>query len=281
MTRRNIALTAAALLVVGFGAWAVAAGLSSSHKPSSSTAPTGPVKPYGDAVGLTRALHPGDCVNAVWTKGKFVGLPVLGLAVKCTANLHDGQVLNTDAASSLGDAQKSSDSRCRQLLADTVNAMADARSYALPPSEQGWDVGVHSSACLIFNKTTALAGNVGPFRKFGEQDDVALSAIGDCYKNTSSNSYLSKCDTPHDGQAAGFIKAPEGMTYQTANANSDSLCRTKYGPRYANYALVGNISTADDWKLGFRYIQCDVGATDRNLTSSVVTQSPSTQPTSG
>ncbi|MFC9636886.1 serine/threonine-protein kinase [Streptomyces mirabilis] len=37
-TRRNIALAAAALLVVGFGAWAVAAGLRSSHKPPSSLA---------------------------------------------------------------------------------------------------------------------------------------------------------------------------------------------------------------------------------------------------
>ncbi|MFC9636638.1 septum formation family protein [Streptomyces mirabilis] len=235
------------------------------------------MKPYGDAVGLTRALHPGDCVNAVWTKGKFVGLPGLGIAVNCTTDQHDGQVLNTDAASSLGDTQKSSDSRCRQLLASTVNAMADARSYALPPSKQGWDAGVHSSACLLFNKTTALASNVGPFRKFGEQDPVELSAIGDCYKNTSSNSYLAKCDAPHDGQAAGFIKAPEGMTYQTANANSDSLCRTKYGSKYANYGLVGNTPVADDWKLGFRYVQCDVGAAD----TSVVTQAPSTQPTSG
>ncbi|MFI5690159.1 septum formation family protein [Streptomyces sp. NPDC051636] len=286
MTRRNIALAAAAMLVVGLGAWALVAALSDSQKPSSSTTPTGPVMPYGDAVGLPQELLPGDCVNAAWVKEKFVGPPPnLGLT-ECTDSPHDGQVLDTYPASSLGDAQKNGNSHCKTLLANTVNAMADAQPYALPPSKPGWDSGVHNTACLIFDKTTKLSGNVGRFRKIGEQSYFDNSLIGDCWSSNKSNTaaYIAKCDTPHDEQIVGYIKAPVGMTYRTANNNADTLCQNRYGSTYVNETngVRGLMGTETDyWKNGFRYIECEVYRTDgKKLTSSIVTQPPSTQPTS-
>lgn len=240
--------------------------------------------PYGEAVGLTKELHSGDCVNAVWTTQKFKELPNLGLT-NCTGDVgHDGQVLDTDLASSLDDAQKNGDGRCTMLLAGTVNAMADARSYALPPSKQGWDNGVHNTACLIFNKTVQLLGDAGQFRKFGGFDDMSVTTIGDCWTNKQSGAILARCGSPHDGQTVGFINPPNAMTYQRASTSEDTLCQNKYGPSYmhGNFTVGGNITAEDGWKAGFRYVECDVVSVDgKKLTSSVVTSPPSTQPTSG
>ncbi|MEU3520535.1 protein kinase [Streptomyces sp. NPDC006654] len=281
-TRRIITLTAAGTLIVGIGVWAAVRGFNEPHKPSPQASP-GSVMPYGETVGLTKELHSGDCVNAVWATQKFKGLPNLGIT-NCTGDYaHDGQVLNTAPASTLNDAQKNGDSQCKMLLADIVNAMADARSYALPPSQQGWDNGLHNTACLIFNKAVQLGGNAGKFRKFGEYDGIDVSAIGDCWTSKQSGTVLAQCSTPHDGQTAGFVKTPDAMTYKTATTNLSTLCQNKYGTYVrGNYGVAGNITDKDSWKAGFRYVQCDlVDVNGKSLTSSVITAPPSTQPSPG
>ncbi|MFF9090786.1 serine/threonine-protein kinase [Streptomyces sp. NPDC014991] len=277
--RRIIPLTAAGLLLTGGGTWAVVTGLNGPHRPSPRTTPSGRVMPYGEAVGLNDELNLGVCVNASWTSEKFNGLPYLGIT-NCTGP-HDGQVLNYDPSSSLDDAQKGGDSRCKMLLAETVGAMADARSYAIPPSKQGWYHGVQNTVCLIFNKTVPLADNVSQFRKFGQPDDISITTIGDCWRNINSNAILTQCGTTHDGQTVGFVRAPNGMTYKSATTKEDILCQNKYGSTYAhgNYSINGSTPAEEDWKAGFRYIQCDVVSTDgKPLTFSVVTSPPSTQP---
>ncbi|MFF3634082.1 protein kinase [Streptomyces sp. NPDC002250] len=286
-TRKGrIIVTAAAALAAGVLTWAVIQGSGSPHKPnpspSQTLSPSSSAEPYGDDVGLTKELHSGDCVDAVWATQNFKGSPNLGIA-NCT-DAHDGQVLNTDPASSLGDAQRNGSSRCKMLLTDIVNAMADARSYPLPPGKKGWDSGIHNTACLIFNKTVQLAENAGQFRKIGDYADISVSTIGDCWTNQQSGAILVRCSSPHDGQTAGFVKAPDAMTYQTASKNLTTLCQNKYGSTYVhgNYGIEGNITDEDGWKAGFRYVQCDVVNVDgKKLTSSVVTSPPSTQPRSG
>ncbi|MEU4035649.1 serine/threonine-protein kinase [Streptomyces collinus] len=282
-SRRNMALIGAALLAVGMGAWAVVAGLDGSHKPSASpmNTPTGAVMPYGEAVGLTRELERGDCVNAVWANKKFVGLPNVG-RTDCINSTHSGQVVDTDSASSLGDAQKNGESRCKDLLADTVNAMGDARAYALTPSKEGWDSGVHRTACLIFDKTTDISGNVGQFRKIGEQIGLENSQTGDCYNyketKTETISYLADCGTPHDAQLVGWVPAPTGMTFQSISAGAapSTLCENRYGSKYgtASRELLGYYANDETlWKNGFRNVECDVHATGgQKLTSSVIAQ---------
>lgn len=277
--RRIIALTTAGLLLAAGGIWAAVTGIHGQHNPSASPTPTGPALPYGNTVGLTEELNLGDCVNASWATEKFKEPPYLGIT-NCTGP-HDGQVLNYDTASSQDDAQKSGDSRCKMLLKYTVDAMADARSYALPPSKQGWDHGVQKTACLIFNKSAPLSDNAGQFRKFGQSADISITAIGDCWSNEDANVVLTQCDNTHDGQTAGFIKAPNGMTYKTATTKAGILCQNKYGSTYVygNYNINGYAPAESQWKAGFRYVQCDVVTADgKPLTSSVVTSPPSTQP---
>jgi hypothetical protein len=275
-------LVAAGLLLVGIAVWVAVAGPGGSRKPS--TVPrktsTGPVMPYGATVGLTRALQPGDCVRAVWATKRFQGLPVLG-PVECrsasTEDL-DGQVIKTYPANSLDDAHKDGGSRCKTLAAATVDAMPDAQSYALPPSEQAWASGIHNVACLIFDKTVALSGSVGAFRKPDTKVYLTNSSIGDCYNNQTTNdtitSHLTKCNTPHDEQVVGFVKAPDGMTYKAAFDAAIRLCENKYNPTYENatttvYGLIGD---EDGWKNGFHYLQCTVRRHDgKKLTSDLVT----------
>jgi Serine/threonine protein kinase len=281
-SRRNIALTAAALLVVALGTWAVVTSLGGSHKPSAgpTNTPTASAMPYGKAVGLARELHAGDCVNAVWANRRFVGLPNLGPS-DCTKSIHSGQVVDTDSASSLDYAKKYGESRCKQLLGNTVNAMGEARSYALTPSKEGWDSGVHKTACLIFNKATDISRNVGPFRRIGEQIDIVTAETGDCYnyKTTKAEllSYLADCSTPHDAQLLGWIDTPAGMTYKSisADATPTVLCQNRFGAEYttSNHELIG-YATGDEsaWKDGFSKVACDVHVTSGpKLTSSIIT----------
>jgi Serine/threonine protein kinase len=282
-TRRIIAGTAA-VLVVGIGTWVAVASLGGPDKlsvipsptPSLRATRTSPVMPYGDAVGLTKELHPGDCVSAAWTAERFKGLPNLG-TLNCTTGLVDGQVINTAPASSLDDAQKNGDDRCKQLLADTVNAMADARSYALPPSKQGWENGVRSTACLIFNKSATLGGyNVGPFREIGEQTFVENDAVGDCYnvKETVENftQYFAQCGDPHDVQVVGFAKASSGRSY-AAERSSPSICAPKYASAYSSssHDVRDILPDENSWKQGFHYVECIVYRPDgKKLTSDLV-----------
>lgn len=276
-SRRIIALTAAAVLLAGIAVWVTVAGLSGPNQPS-----TGPVKPYGETVGLTRDLHPGDCVSAVWSAGRFKGLPNLG-TVSCAEGSErpDGQVIRTAPAISLADAQMNGDSLCTALLAATVNGMADARSYALLPSEGGWDSGMHDVACLIFNKTVAISRNVGTFRSWGEQVYPINASVGDCYIAKKEKNIgvitLAKCDTPHDEQALGFVKAPIGMTYPPSEKEKP-LCTDKYGSTYVKgpMILAGYYSGWADWNNGFRYVLCTVTRTDgKKLTSNLVTHTGS------
>ncbi|MEU8437088.1 serine/threonine-protein kinase [Streptomyces sp. NPDC029216] len=273
-TRRNAVLAGSVLLAAGAGVWALVTALGGSGEPAPGPASTGPVMPYGEAVGLTRALRPGDCVNAVWTKAKFTTSPPgLGLT-ECSDSPHSGQVLATFASSSFDDARKNGAIRCETLLAGTVNAMADARAYALPPGRQGWEGGVHDTACLIFNKTVDLSSNAGRFRKAGEGSYLDNSTVGDCWNNVNDSAVLVRCETPHDGQVVGYVTPPAGMAYQAAKANAEALCTDKYGSAYANATngIAGSIAPeAEGWADGFRFIECEVGRSDgKKLTSSIV-----------
>ncbi|CAM5575829.1 hypothetical protein STANM309S_01946 [Streptomyces tanashiensis] len=99
-----IALVVAAVLVVAGGTWCwlLVGGdkgytptLEKSSSPSVTPSPTGPVHPYGEAVGLTEPLETGDCVKAVWSGTPFKSVPNLGV-VDCVEDWPDGQVVAVD-----------------------------------------------------------------------------------------------------------------------------------------------------------------------------------------
>lgn len=277
-SRRVIGLAVAAVVLAGVGVWVAVAGFSGSHKPSDSprTATTGPVQPYGDSVGLSQELHAGECVDATWTGERFKNSPRLTI-VDCTKN-PDSQVMRTDEPNSPEDARKSGQNRCESDLKETVSTMANARPYALAPTQQGWESGVHTSACLIFDKTVSIGGNVGTFRKLGEAIYISNASVGDCYNNKTTKGQiaqtLAKCDSPHDEQTVGFVETPESTSYQWAVDNGVSICSDKYDSTYKTPTndLMGYVADKSEWQKGFRYLQCTVKRNDgKKLTSYVVT----------
>ncbi len=243
-------------MLIGAGVWAGAALLDSKD----TTAPkTDQVPPYGDQVGLTSELKPGHCVSASWPAERFKDPPELKI-VDCET-YPDGQVLDLNETTSLDDARTNGQGVCRGLLRDTTSKMVDVQSYALVPSEAGWDNGVRNTACLLFGKTVSLYGPVGDYRKQGEQIFVENSAIGDCYnlRKIEENNYahlLVDCNKPHELQGLGYVKAPQDLKFGAWDTNHD-LCVKQYGTyQSSTRALYAWVHAEDTWNHGFRYVMC-------------------------
>jgi hypothetical protein len=254
-SRRSWAVIAAVLLLVGAGVWAGAVLLD--KDPQAPKADR--VQPYGGEVGLTRELKPGNCVSASWPTERFKDPPELKI-VDCKT-YPDGQVLDLNATTSLDDARTNGQGVCRGLLRDTTSKMIDVQSYALVPSEAGWDNGVRNTACLIFGKTVSLYGPVGDYRKQGEQIFVENSAIGDCYnsRKIEENNYahlLVDCNKPHEFQGLGYVKAPQRLKFDSWDALYD-LCVKQYGSYKSSTRDLFSWNHAEDtWNQGFRYAMC-------------------------
>ncbi|MFD3927624.1 protein kinase [Streptomyces sp. NPDC058614] len=263
---RIIAILAAIVLIAGGGVWAGTSLLNSSEETSSDStpSPTGPVKTYGETVELTRELQVGECVSAVWGPEKFNGAPDSLGVVACTpqSDAVDGQVLELDAATSLDDAKENGTSRCEGLLRETVGGMGDARSYALVPSEQGWDSNVHNTACLVFNKTAPLHGPVGTYRTTGGDYLLTTGAVGDCIdtkdQGDTVTGFLADCSADHNEEVVGFVKAPAGIKYGDWD-EAQKLCSNKFGSVQAK----GPAEELNSWMdTEFRYVMCTLYRTD-------------------
>ncbi|MFD9223446.1 protein kinase [Streptomyces sp. NPDC060064] len=247
-------IAAVLVLIVG-GIWAGAALLNDSNN---KTAETGQALPYGNEVGLTSELKPGDCVHASWPAGRFKDLPKLKV-VDCKSN-PDGQVLDMNASTSLDDARTNGQGVCTGLLRDTTSKMADVQSFALVAGEAGWENGVRKTACLLFGKTVSLYGPVGDHRKYGEQIFVENSSIGDCYntRKLEEHNYahiLMDCKEPHELQGLGYVKAPQGQ-FGSWDANYD-LCVKRYGSyKSSTRDLYAWVHAKQTWNQGFRFVMC-------------------------
>ncbi|MFE7834744.1 protein kinase [Streptomyces sp. NPDC057474] len=252
---RVLRAIAAALLLIGGGIWAGVTLLASPD----TKAPKTDVPPYGDQVALTRELKPGNCVSASWPEERFKDPPELKI-VDCKT-YPDGQVLDVNATTSLDDARANGQGICRGLLRDTTNSMVNVQSYALVPSEAGWDNGVRNTACLLFGKTVGLYGPVGDYRKYGEQIFVENSSIGDCYnlKKLEENNYahlLVDCKQPHELQGLGYVKAPESMRFESWDSMYD-LCVKRYGSyKSPTRDLYAWNHAENTWNQGFRFVMC-------------------------
>ncbi|MFH0518320.1 protein kinase [Streptomyces sp. M41] len=277
-----IALVAVVVLLVGGGVWAGSSLVGGADKQPvadavSPTGPTAPVRPYGDQVELTKELKSGDCVSTVWGQGKLKGRPNSVGVVDCreARDSVDGQVIGTDVATSLDDARENGADRCESLSDKTVKNMPDAQPYALVPSEQGWEAGVHRTACLVFNKTAALYGPVGDHRAMGEEFFLTNGAVGDCFTKKPSGDgvrlYLADCATAHDDQVVGFVQAPAGLDHKEGYDQAYKLCANKYqSVNMPEGADLQGWTNDTDWKSGFRYVMCTVYRPDgKKLTGDV------------
>ncbi|WP_051828517.1 serine/threonine-protein kinase [Streptomyces bicolor] len=256
---RVLGVIAAVLLLIGGGIWA---GVALFNDPNSKTAENGQALPYGDEVGVTRELKPGDCLHASWPAEKFKGLPELKI-VDCKS-YPDAQVLDVNANTSLNDARTYGPGICTGLLRDTVRKMVDVQSYALMPSEAGWDNGVRNTICLLFGKTVALYGPVGDYRKIGDGISIENSSIGDCIntKVLAEGEYaftLADCNKPHNLQGLGYVRAPQSMQWDPTGPWQAiyDLCVNQYGSYKSNTRELFAWADAEDtWNQGFRFVMC-------------------------
>ncbi|MFE7778748.1 protein kinase [Streptomyces sp. NPDC057445] len=266
--RLVVALASSAVVLLGAGLWAGAVLLDGSGDESPPPSPTGPLLPYGAAVGLAKELKPGDCVAARWQGKKFVGEPRLKV-VHCTKGAPTGQVVETHLPASVEDAERGGNTVCGALLKSTVDGMADARSYAVPPSEEGWDRGVRAMPCLVSNNTAPIGGPVGRFRAIGDEFLVGNASIGDCFNSKEvPDGYsllLADCGVPHQEQIVGFVQAPSNMTFKEINAGFEAanMCANDFGAAYTNdVRTVQGWLDESHWDVGFHYVMCTLNMKD-------------------
>ncbi|GAA3373773.1 hypothetical protein GCM10020367_35030 [Streptomyces sannanensis] len=290
-----VALVVAAVLVIGGLALAGIAltgdsdaeGGGGGRKPVT-TAPvtppadTGPFYPYGEGIGLTKALTVGDCVTAVWPGKPFAvaSPPNLGV-VDCAGGSQDGQVMAVEIFADVEAARRDATVRCRAQTERDTSAMADAASYALVPTPQAFTRASGQVACLVLGRHVEIGSEIGRFRDSGLDMGIASMQIGDCFTYTenkaekTSSSLLTTCADSHTDQVIGYA------TSQSSNkpdpATAQKLCTNKFGSKWAReatLAIYGLYPTVEEtWDKGFHYIACTVGRADGKAMTGTVSSS--------
>lgn len=285
-----IALVVGVLLVAAGGAWGIVSltgddgrkdtatksSASSSSGPGGSRgtpAPTGPVLPYGESVGLDEPLETGDCVQAVWSGTPFRSAPNLGV-VDCADDWPDGQVVAVDTAADFADAKAQGAKRCANLSRTVVDALPDADGYAVVPTEEGFRAAGSGTACLVLGRHAAIGGEVGRFRDLGTDLWIGQMSVGDCWVyqqlDDGYKAPLTDCSKPHTDQVIGTVQAPAEMTYKKGTDNATKLCGNKFESTWASgqeRLVYGWVADEDDWKKGFNKIVCTVSLTDNKKSS--------------
>ncbi len=283
-----VALVVAVVLVVAGGTWLgmsltgddggdrkdAATKKSSSASPSrQSPSPTGPVYPYGDAVGLTEPLRTGDCVQAVWSGTPFRSAPNLGV-VDCDDDWPDGQVVAVDTATDYADARAEGAARCEKQTKAIAAALPDAKGYAVLPTKQGFTAADSGTACLVLGRHAAIGGEVGRFRDEGEDLWVGQMSVGDCWvyeeQDDGYNAPLTDCAEPHTDQVIGTVQAPGEMSFKKATDNATKLCGNKFESTWApgpERGVYGWLADEEDWEAGFTKVVCTVSRGDNKKTT--------------
>ncbi|WP_328680646.1 serine/threonine-protein kinase [Streptomyces sp. NBC_00343] len=286
-----VALVVAVLMVVAGGVWAVtsmndgkgaAATKKASPSAESESASAGSAYPYGEDVGLKKALQTGDCVHAVWTGAAFASRPNLGV-VSCAHDVPDGQVMAVDAARDFADARDHGGERCAGKVGETAGALADAGVYALTPTEAGFGAAGGGTACLVLGRHVPIGGEIGRFRSTGSNVWTTEMSVGDCWLYVDHKTYftatLTDCADQHTDQVIGFVTAPRTMTFQEALRQGNKLCGNKFESTWApgsDRSVFGYLSDETNWKAGFDSVVCTVGETDRSRTTGAISSSGTT-----
>ncbi|WP_405973295.1 protein kinase [Streptomyces sp. NBC_00988] len=281
-----VALVVAVLMVVAGGVWAVTSlddgkGAAATKKASPS-ASAGAAYPYGEDVGLKKALRAGDCVHAVWTGAAFASRPDLGV-VSCAHGVPDGQVMAVDAASDFADARDHGGERCAGKVKGVAGSLADAGVYALTPTEAGFRAAGGGTACLVLGRHVPIGGEIGRFRSAGSNVWTTEMSVGDCWLYVDHKTYftasLTDCADQHTDQVIGFVTAPRTMAFEEALRQGNKLCGDKFESTWApgaDRSVFGYLSDETNWKAGFDSVVCTVGRADRSRTSGAISSSGTT-----
>ena len=283
-----VALVVAVVLVVVGGVWAVSSlsgdkdtAATKKASPSASVS-AGSAYPYGQDVGLKKALRTGDCVHAVWTGTAFASRPEVGV-VSCAHGVPDGQVMAVDAASDFADARDHGGERCAGKAGEAARALADAGVYALTPTEAGFGAAGGGTACLVLGRHVPIGGEIGRFRSTGSNVWTTEMSLGDCWLYVDHKTYftaaLTDCADQHTDQVIGFVTAPRTMTFQEALRQGNKLCGDRFESTWApgsDRSVFGYLSDESNWKAGFDSVVCTVGETDRSRTTGAISSSGTT-----
>lgn len=281
-----VALVVAVVLVVAGGVWAATSltgdkdtAATKKASPSASPSPTGSAYPYGEEVGLKKALQTGDCVHAVWTGTAFASRPNLGV-VSCAHDDPDGQVMAVDTASDFADARDHGADRCVGKAKAAADSLADADVYALTPTEAGFGAAGGGTACLVLGRHVPIGGEIGRFRSTGSNVWTTEMSIGDCWLYVDHKTYftatLTDCADQHTDQVIGFATAPKTMTFEEALQQGNKLCSNKFESTWApgaDRSVFGYLSDENNWKAGFNSVVCTVGQADRSRTTGAISSS--------
>lgn len=284
-----VALVVAVALVIAGGVWAAttltggkdtAATKKASPSASSSvSSPTGSEYPYGQEVGLKKALQTGDCVHAVWTGTAFRSRPNLGV-VSCAHDVPDGQVMAVDTASDFADARDHGAERCAGKAKAAADSLADADVYALTPTQAGFGAAGGGTACLVLGRHVPIGGEIGRFRDTGANVWTTEMSVGDCWLYVDNKTYftatLTDCADEHTDQVIGFVTAPKTMAFEEALQQGNKLCGNKFESTWApgsDRSVYGYLSDENNWKAGFNSVVCTVGQADHSRTTGAISSS--------
>ncbi|MFG1668365.1 protein kinase [Streptomyces sp. Y7] len=225
----------------------------------------GTERPYGDAVGLGAPLRDGDCVLADWPgAAAFQGTPRLNLDTGCGEKAPDGQVMGFVAAASAAEARQEGPAACEERTQDLRGRLADVRSFAVVPTEAGFEAAGRRTACLVLGAHGPVYGPLGAHRRPGMPfADTATMQRRDCLDVRSHrDARLVSCAEPHDEEVLGFTRLGADVTLAEARTESDTACAREVPPR--DYGFDPSVYTAGSWtsegawKSGTHFVVCTV-----------------------
>ncbi|KUM69983.1 serine/threonine-protein kinase [Streptomyces curacoi] len=244
------------LAVAGAGVWYAMAQQSD---------PEGAERPYGEAVGLGEPLKAGDCVLADWPGATaFRGTPRLSLDPSCREKAPDGQVMAFVAAGSAAEARQEGPAACEKRTEGVRDRLADVRSFAVVPTEAGFEAAGRRTACLVLGAHGPVYGPLGEHRRPGSAfADTATMQRRDCLDVRSHrDARLVSCAGPHDEQVLGFTRLGADVTLTEARTESDTACAREVPPREYGFDpsvyTAGSWTSEGAWKSGTHFVVCTV-----------------------
>ncbi|MGC9544380.1 protein kinase domain-containing protein [Streptomyces sp. UG1] len=244
------------LALAGAGVW---------YALSQQSATGGTARPYGDAVGLGAPLKDGDCVLADWPgAAAFRGTPRLSLDPSCRERAPDGQVMAFVAAASAAEARQQGPAACEERTAEVREKLADVRSFAVVPTEAGFEAAGRRTACLVLGAHGPVYGPLGEHREEGSAfADTATMQRRDCLDVRSPrDARLVSCAGAHDQQVLGFARLGPDVTLSEARTESDTACARQVPPRDFGFDpsvyTAGSWTSEGSWKSGSHFVVCTV-----------------------
>ncbi|MDN3027770.1 protein kinase [Streptomyces sp. S.PB5] len=226
---------------------------------------TGSKLPYGKDLGLSAPLKDGDCVTVDWSGEElFKGTARMSLDPTCGGKPPDGQVMAFVPAASAAEARERGPAQCEERTEEIRGKLADVRSYAVVPTEEGFESAGKRSACLVLGAHGPVYGPIGGHRKLGSAfADTATMQKRDCLDVRSNrDARLVACEQPHDEVVLGFTRLGADVTLSDARTESDVVCGRDVPPRDYGFDpsvyKAGSWTSEGPWKSGTHFVVCTV-----------------------